>query len=750
MSSPLAAHHGRLVPRTALSAALALSALVPIGGPAQAGGVPVPEFVLPDPSPAPGVLPMEIVSGDVNGDGHSDAVVANNGPAQVFDGGVSVLLGDGAGTLAAPTLTTLPSGWGASEVATIDLDGDGLHDVVAVGSTTGSFGPIFVLLAAGGGSLVLERSFSNSQELQLAVADFDGDGDSDFASSSNDVNKITVFFGDGTGRFPDRLNLTPPFDTWDFTARDLEGDGDVDLIGATGGSPFSMLNDGHGTFAPGKLSSGLFGIDMALDDLDGDGVLDVAIGNASAGTVNVGLGDGDGTFTQVATIADLALQVDAVGSGDVTGDGNVDLISNSDTNTTNLHVGRGDGTFQPPIRFVTGEDELVAADLNGDPLADLLAVEQDPGFVHASLAARNGFLTARVTETPNQGIYAKGDVNADGRLDLVVAGETIPGPGVTVMQASVFLNRGRGRFGAPVVTEIDEGPDNTSVGFPRLADVNLDGRPDLTGVFVRFTPFLKKIYTLLGNGDGTFGPLTLSSPNAGNDDLVTLEDIVDVTEDGIPDVLSRTLAELSVWPGKGDGTFDGPIHSGFSQAGHTATMVADFTGDGHLDVVIAIVTGTNDISSSEVILEEGNGDGAFFESQDITIPNNVADGRAADFDGDGLPDVATIGERGTNAGISGLFVFKNQGGSFASPANYQRGESGIEVGDLNLDGAVEVVTQDLIISLNGGDGTFDQTINLLSSSTVTEIGDFTGDGRLDLITPAGFVRLGFALYVNTT
>jgi hypothetical protein len=714
-------------------------------GIAHAQGVPIPRFAVPDESSVAGLISQDPVTGDFTGDGRMDAAVGNLE-------GVVVLAGNGAGRFGDPIQTELPGSSSATALAEADFDEDGHLDLVAATADFGGFGDIFILLGNGDGTFTVDETFPDNEELLVATADFDLDGNIDFAASSAEAADIDIRFGDGAGNFPATRDLNPPFDTLDFVAADMEGDGDADLFGASGGAAFSMLNNGDGTFGPGKSSQNIFGIDLTVDHFDADGLLDIAVGNASDGTVFTGLGNPDGTFTMNAVYGDLALQVDAVASGDVTGDGHVDLLANGDDETSNLLVGRGDGTFGRPTLFVTGSLNLTTARMNGDARDDLLALTQDPGVVLLSLGAgAQGFRAPRSTETPTQGELGifEADFNDDGRLDLMLIGSVLPRPGLTVTESVVFLNRGGGRFGRPVITELDEGPDNTSIGAFVVGDADHDGTEDIVGVFVQFTPFDKNLVFYQGSGDGTFQPPVTASPQVDHDDALSPLKLADVTEDGFVDVVTRTLAEISVLPGNGGGTFDAPIHSGFSRAGHSDTLIADFTGDGHQDLVVPIVTGGEDFSSSDVHLERGSGDGTFTLIQTQDIDTNINAALTEDFNGDGRPDAAMIGDGGSNGGRAGLWIFLNAGGRLGPGVYYPRGQGGLEAGDFNLDGAVDLATSDLLINLNDRAGRFDQVIDLMDTG-VSGAGDFTQDGKPDLVSLVGFVRHAFALYVNTT
>jgi hypothetical protein len=727
------------------SMALAAGVLLLTTGTSSAQGVRAPRFAVPDETPVDGLISQDPVAGDFTGDARMDVAVGNLV-------GVVVLPGNGGGALGAPIQTDLPGSSSATALAEADFDEDGDLDLVAATANFGGWGDFLVLLGNGDGTFAVGASFANSQEMLVATADFDLDGNADFASSSSDAADIDIRFGDGAGNFPTTRDLNPPFDTFDFAVADMEADGDADLFGASAGTPFSMLNNGDGTFAPARTSPGIFGIDLAVDQFDADGLLDIAVGNASDGTMFTGLGNPDGTFTMNAVYGDLALQVDAVASGDVTGDGRVDLMANGDDETSNLLVGRGDGRFQRPTMFVTGALNLETAQMNGDGREDLLALMQDPDRVFLSVGAGpQGFRAPRGTETPTQGELGivEADYNDDGRLDLLFIGSVLPRPGLTITESAVFLNQGRGRFGRPIITKLDEGPDNTSIGAFVVGDANQDGTEDIVGVFVQFTPFLKNLVVYFGNGDGTFQPPVTASPQVENHDALYPLKLADVTEDGLADVVTRSLAEISVLPGNGDGTFGAPIHSGFSQAGHADTLIADFTGDGHQDLVVPIVTGGSDFSSSDVHLESGSGDGTFTLIQTQDIDTNINAAVTEDFNGDGQPDAAMIGDGGSNGGRAGLWVFLNAGGVLGPGVFYPRGQSGLEAGDFNLDGAVDLATSALLISLNDGAGGFDQVVELPPTG-VSGAGDFTQDGKPDIVSVVGFVRHAFALYVNIT
>jgi hypothetical protein len=710
--------------------------------PGSAFAATAPRFVVPDPSPT-GELPLDVMTGDFNGDGLTDAVVANDGPASVFRGGIAVLPGDGAGRLGQPIVTQLPDDLGARDLAVADFDGDGNLDVAAVGSTTGGPGSIFSLLGNGDGTFSVAEQISNLQEGKLVAADFSGDEIPDLAFGTR-AGRLKVFRGNGDGTFGPQRSLVTPFGTYDLVAADVDGDGDVDVVGAGGGPPWTELNFGNGIFA-GIWSNSLSGIAVTLADFDGDGVLDAATGNASEGTVYVGHGNADGSFSRITVLRDVASQVTGVTSGDVDGDGRPDLVANGDGGTSVLFRRNASGRFEPPTRWVTGSMDPTAVDLNGDDRSDLVAFES--GTVYASPSTGTGFRAPSVIPSTGAGIMRTADMNGDGKPDIVSAAPAVIGPGTIVSGVHVQLGLGGGRFAAPITTKLRDETASSGIQAIRVADVNEDGKPDVVGGFDNFLPNPSNLVVALGHGDGHFGPISLFDNGDTSADVDSL-DVADVNGDHHVDIVSHTLAQVTVKLGNGDGTFGAPIDSSTSGAGEKVTEVADVTGDGIPDVVNCVVTGGPDVSSSDVNVHRGNGDGTFALVQTVSNDTNCTNGAAADFNGDGRPDMAVIGNGGSNGGRFGLYVMLNTGGQLGPFTYYPYGSGSLAVADFNGDGALDLATDALRVDVNAGNGTFPLSNLYLAPASVGTTGDFTGDGKPDIVTggPAG----GIALYVNVT
>jgi len=267
-----------------------------------------------------------VAVGDFNGDGHSDLVVT----------GLVVLLGDGTGkfTVASSPQIALP-GQPAGSVAVADFNGDGRSDIALCDSG----GKVMVLLGDGlGGFLRISTFPTGSGPIAVAAADFNGDGKTDLAVVNQGSRNVTVLLGDGTG------NFTP-----------------------ASGSPFAA---GAGPVA------------IAVGDLNGDGYPDLAFPNPTGSNVTVLLGDSAGGFTPApGSPFSVGIPPQTIVVADFDGDGRLDLAVGNLANSTNSVVvllGDGHGNFTPgfgsPVLLGQTPAALSVADFNGDGLADLLTI----------------------------------------------------------------------------------------------------------------------------------------------------------------------------------------------------------------------------------------------------------------------------------------------------------------------------------------------------------------------------------------
>ncbi len=676
-----------------------------------------------------GVFPGGVAVADFTSDGRPDVAVAltsfQPGP------GVVVLRGDGHGGFAQRVDTNLPGGARACDLATGDLNGDGNADL-AVSACGSGAAPVFLLTGNGDGT------FAVSQQIPIdsfalhhpAIGELNGDGVADVAVV-RESGGLSVYFGKGDGRVGKPTEY-PAMSSDSIRAIDVTGDGKTDLS-FTG--PSTMVNQGGGVFGS-PVGPDFFAVGSTVVDLDGDGIPDGAGVDASGAHVFIGHGTGDGRYHLTQTISVPVSQTLSIAGGDFTGDGKADLVVNGDGNLVYLLAGRGDGSVRSPIGFSTGTGHLTAADFGGSAARDLISETQDPGTVYGALGGQGGLAAAALVPSKVPGEIALGDLNGDGRMDVATAGGVLPQAGPMESDLGIDLNRGHGRFASTKVFRLREESSGSGVAALRLVDVNGDGDLEAVGGFENFQFNPNNLFVALGQGNGRFSSPLLTSTGEASADALDVA-VADVTGDGKPDIVSNTNSSLSVLPGKGNGTFRAPVLSGRAGPETTHILLGDVTGDGVTDAVVTIVTGGEDFSSSDLVLERGDQEGHFTEVQSISVDTNILGAVLVDLNDDGRLDLAADGRGGTDGGRGGLHVLLSTvGGSLGSPVFYPVGAGDLAAADLNLDGTTDVAIDGqhdiTLIGLNHGNGTLVFGSRVITPSGPAAVGDITGEGAPDL------------------
>jgi sugar lactone lactonase YvrE len=337
---------------------------------------------------------------------------------------------------------------------------------------------------------------------------------------------------------------------------------------------------------------------IATADFNGDGIPDLAVSDSNSGktTLTILLGNGDGTFTATTTSPTVGLYPDSIAVGDFNGDGIPDLaVTSVDNSIVTILLGNGDGTFKAAPNLILGSipQSVATGDFNGDGIPDLAVVTADS--IQIFLGNGDGTFNAGSASLPtgmSPITVAVGDFNGDGIVDLAVTnscGNSYPcnNSNGTVM---IFLGKGDGTF-TQVSATPTVGP--SPIGLV-VADFNSDGILDLA-VSNYDGDLDNAISILLGNGDGTFKQAVSYSAPGMNFKSLTVGDF---NGDGIADIAVGEFwhGSLSVLLGVGDGTFAaGKAVSDSSGLGSGYLASADFNGDGIPDLAVPNQDGTVDI-----------------------------------------------------------------------------------------------------------------------------------------------------------
>jgi hypothetical protein len=568
---------------------------------------------------------------DFNGDGKLDLAMidAYSDPPE-FVGDLVLLPGMGDGTFGPASRNRRTTSGTAAAAG--DLNGDGRSDIALIEDRD-----VVILLASDDGIVTeIDRKRFSNLAYSVSMADLDGDdkpdlivgGERGLAEPGLGFDAVNVFLGHGDGTFGSPREFGAGNSPASIATADFDGDGRLDVATAMveSSAVAVLLGRGDGSF-PSQLnvSRGDQPTALLVTDVNEDRILDLAVANASwgdvccDGTVSIALGRGDGTYSER-----LFLPTGSAPRGlvraDLNRDGHFDLaVPNSGSSDVSIFYARGDGSFEPAIRYPAGEHpvSIAAADLNGDGRPDLAVANLGdlafgrPGGTSILLASADGGFETRSVPT---GTETNKVVVEDVNLDHIEDLVAIRDPGFGFGgDVAVFLGTGDAQFGAGQVV--------SAITYPvdvMARDLDRDGHPDLL-VAGRVGLSLFR-----GRGDGTFGVKEILA-----DGEITSVAAGDLDTDGLLDVAATTQFfehQLLVMRGVGDGTFAPALHFVAGPEPY-ALALADVDRDGRLDA--AFLTSKYRVG---LLLNRGS----HGDADDDGLPD--AEDPCTDWDGDGLGD----------------------------------------------------------------------------------------------------------------
>jgi hypothetical protein len=628
---------------------------------------------------------------DLDGDGDNDVI---SGGAGVYDSDVSWYENDGQGNFSEQQVISADV-QGTGSVFAADLDGDGDMDVLSASRNDGKVAWYENLDGEGSFGSQELLSADAAGAITVVAADLDGDGDLDVVAGSDSDDSIRWFENGGSGDFSDEFLLTDTaVAVTAVVAADLDDDGDLDIVftsrddNTVGWFPNLGPGDDSLEFGPERVISldDLGPNALYAADLDGDGLLDLAIAGRTGDTVTWHKNLGGGLFDGPRLINNRAEGASGVFAADLDADGDLDLIS-----TSRL-------------------DNKVSVYRNEDGLGTFSAEQ---------VLSSQGFLGAQQVDAA--------DVDGDGDLDVVASSfnsDTV----------SWFENvNGNGTFGPERIIS-----DRVN-GAEAVLIADLDGDGDGDAVSASFFDSKLAWYENV-DGNGSFGPQRIVSG-----DSIGLEHVAaaDIDGDGDIDLLSVSRADDKIaWYRNIDGlgTFDAQIIVSAALSEPTFVLAADIDGDGDLDI---LANGYDPENSSLGWFENIDGDGTFgpenLITRDVLLPTAID---TADFDGDGDLDVVV-----SSGGDDRVIWYENVDGNGDFDegrllSDAIDGAFSVRAADFDQDGDMDVVTIALVgdqivwFENESGQGDFggEQVIaSSVSATTWLSVADLNGDGALDVL-----------------
>ena len=317
---------------------------------------------------------------------------------------------------------------------------------------------------------------------------------------------------------------------------DINGDGNLDVVGVSGQKAVVYAGDGAGGFT--KIQS--FAIEtvtegrIELADFNGDGNLDLLQVSRTNGTTSrpatgadaavINFGNSNGTFAAGVTPNSNFI---ATAAEDFNGDGRDDIsglywVSGINEWRQSTIYGNANGTFTNPtasLGFSEADDifATVSANVNGIGVNELVNLYQDGStapFIFLDYVGGISTSSLQFINNFNAGFETNllaADFNNDGNIDIVVS---------EINKSRLYLGNGNSTFQAGVVTTFDY-----VLGDSEAGDLNNDGNVDI----------LRAGLTLFGNGNGTFSQSTSVTGGSKNFELG------DINNDGALDIVSNVL-----------------------------------------------------------------------------------------------------------------------------------------------------------------------------------------------------------------
>jgi hypothetical protein len=427
-----------------------------------------------------------------------------------------------------------------ADVATGDLNGDGAMDIVTTSNQTKVYFNSSNQAVTTTGDSLGSGSGGNS----VTTLDWDGDADLDIAVAGLTSMAGRVYLNDGSGNFPNRvdLNVAGLGTVNALAAADFDQDGDEDLVLAGSANVMLIRSSGPSGFASSSLPVAS-GLDVSTADVNGDGMDDIIVVQAGNRLVRILRNNGDGSSFSNQSSLDRGSVASATPT-DIDSDGDVDLLLAVDDGVLEFPESKvvyqqSGGSFSAGTNIGASPlSKMLSGDIDKDGVSDIIAINAS-GVHQVYRGLPSGGFTLNAEQIVSSGMQrgVLTDLNGNGSLDLVVAGkrasvveihannglgklglgDRIP-PAITLIGEPLMVLAAGAAYEEPGATAVDDIDGDVSALIVIISNVN----PTVIGTYtVTYTAFDKSFNSAVvvrsvqvgvnqgsgGGGGGVIGPL---------------------------------------------------------------------------------------------------------------------------------------------------------------------------------------------------------------------------------------------------
>lgn len=317
------------------------------------------------------------------------------------------------------------AGMTANAVAIGDFNSDGKADMAVTNEQTHKV----ALLFGNGAGLFSAPTFKSVGTLPAAIAAgfLDAGTNLDIVTVNTTSANVSVLINAGSGAFQNVVNYAAGGVPFSLVLADVNASGTLDALLTEGSNVRVMLGVGDGTLQPiGTWATGAGSRALAVGKLNSDNYLDVCTANEVDDNVSILYGNGDGSFDAPSNVA-AGTDPGAIGIADFAGNGNDIAVANLTTNDITILEGDGSGVYvaaESPIPMGDRPRALFAGDINADGKPDLVTANEHSTYLSVRLGKGDGTFEVEskfaTSGLGSRGI-AVGDLDGNGKLDVAVA-----------------------------------------------------------------------------------------------------------------------------------------------------------------------------------------------------------------------------------------------------------------------------------------------------------------------------------------